>query len=59
MLTNNVRRLDRQPTQNLVDVGWNQQQQQPLQPQYTSFNVSLRNALLKPMSRRRNEHLFA
>jgi hypothetical protein len=48
MLTNNVRRLDRQPTQNLVDVGWNQQQQ-PLQPQYTSFNVSLRNALLKPL----------
>jgi hypothetical protein len=52
MLTNNVRRLDRQPTQNLVDVGWNQQQQ-PLQPQYTSFNVSLRNALFKPLLRRR------
>jgi hypothetical protein len=46
MLTNNVRRLDRQPTQNLVDVGWNQQQQ-PLQPQYTSFNVSSRDAFLK------------
>jgi hypothetical protein len=48
MLKYNVRSINRQPSQNLVDVGWNQQQQ-PLQPQYTSFNVSLRNALLKPL----------
>jgi hypothetical protein len=58
MLINDARQLNRQPTQNLVDVGWNQQQQ-PLQPQYTSFNVSSRDAFLKSLLDGGSEILFA